>query len=66
MNLGDLDGDGISDLAVSAIYDDESGVTNGGAVYIIYLNADMTVKNYNKIYENGAGFTGNLDASDHF
>ena len=41
--LGDLDGDGVGDLAVGAVCDDDGG--NGhGAVWILFLNTDGTIK----------------------
>lgn len=53
--LGDLDGDGIPDLAVSAERDD-TGNTYAGAVYVLFLNADGTVKSHQKIAsETGGG-----------
>jgi hypothetical protein len=42
-NVGDLDGDGVSDLVVGA-YGDDTGVTSAGALYVLRLNADGTVK----------------------
>ncbi|MCH8824087.1 MAG: FG-GAP repeat protein [Planctomycetes bacterium] len=36
-SLGDLDGDGVGDLAVGAQNDDDGG-TNRGAVYILFLD----------------------------
>ena len=43
--LGDLDGDGINDLAVGAIGTDKSSVnTNEGAVHILLLNRDGSIK----------------------
>ena len=43
-SLGDLDGDGVTDLAVGADRDDDGGGTNRGAVYVLFLNANGTVK----------------------
>ncbi len=44
--LGDLDGDGIPDIAVST---DTDGVGSRGAVYIHFLKADGSVKSTSKI-----------------
>lgn len=41
--LSDLDGDGVTDLAVGAIGDDTAGIDRG-AVYVLFLNANGTVK----------------------
>ncbi|MCA9108490.1 MAG: FG-GAP repeat protein [Planctomycetaceae bacterium] len=64
-DLGDLDGDGINDIAVGAEYDDDGG-TNRGAIYIQFLNADGTVKSYQKISSTEGNFTATLDDSDFF
>ncbi len=63
--IGDVDGYGIPDLAVSAFLDDDGG-TNRGAVWILFLNADGTVKNEQKISDTEGGFSGILDDSDFF
>ena len=43
--LGDLDGDGINDIAVGAIGDDKSsGNTNEGVVHVLLLNRDGSIK----------------------
>ena len=47
-SLGDLDGDGVSDLAVGAYYDDTGGLKRG-AVHVLLMNADGTVKSSTKI-----------------
>ncbi len=44
-NIGDFDDDGITDIAVGA-YGDTSNV---GAIYMLFLNADCTVKSSKKI-----------------
>ena len=41
--IGDLNGDGVVDLAVGAPYDDDGG-SNRGAVYVLFMNTDGTVK----------------------
>ncbi len=67
--LGDLDGDGVGDLAVGAIGDDDgAGNANGnrGAVWVLFLNPDGTVKSHQKISDTEGGFTGTLDDDDWF
>ncbi|WP_372682406.1 GDSL-type esterase/lipase family protein [Desulfosarcina sp.] len=63
--LGDLDGDGVPDLAVGAEDDDDGGMDRG-AVYILFLNTDGTVKAHQKISDTSGGFTGALDDVDEF
>jgi len=63
--LGDLDGDGITDLAVGAVGDDD-GSSSQGAVWILFLNADGTVAGEQKISETAGGFGGDLDADEDF
>ncbi|MCP4958646.1 MAG: hypothetical protein GY925_05175, partial [Actinomycetia bacterium] len=62
-SIGDLDGDGIVDIAVGAYADDDGGI-NRGAVYVLFLNADGTVKAEQKISSTTGGLTGPLDDSD--
>jgi hypothetical protein len=64
-SLGDLDGDGIGDLAVDAPGDDDGG-TQQGAVWILFLDTDGTVKSEQKISETAGGFGGVLDDGDNF
>ena len=63
--LGDLDGDGVTDLAVGAYQDDDGG-TNRGAVWIVFLNSDGTVKAEQKISDTIGGFTGTLNNFANF
>ncbi len=62
-SLGDLDGDVIEDLAVGAPFDDD-GDFNEGAVWILFLNADGTVKSHQKISSLGGAFAGSLASGD--
>ena len=63
--IGDIDGDGINDIVVGAHLDDDGG-TDRGAVYVQFLNADGSIKSYQKISDTQGGFTGTLDNSDRF
>ncbi|MCP5027972.1 MAG: hypothetical protein GY929_16980, partial [Actinomycetia bacterium] len=64
-SIGDVDGDGIVDVAVGAYRDDDGG-TDRGAVYVLLLNADGTVKAEQKISSTAGGLTGPLDDGDWF
>lgn len=55
-NMGDLDGDGVVDLAVGASSDEAVPAGPGGAVYLLYLSNDGTVKSHVKIADGLAGF----------
>lgn len=63
--IGDLDGDGITDLAVGAPNADD-GVTDAGAVWILFMNDDGTVDSSEKISRIAGGFNGTIRADDHF
>ena len=58
--LGDLDGNGAADIAVGAPGDDE-GELDAGAVWILFMNSNGTVRTKQKI----AFDTGGLDAFLH-
>ena len=45
--LGDLDGDGVGDVAVGAALDDDGG-PDLGAVWILFMNTDGTVRSDTK------------------
>ncbi|MHC5113312.1 MAG: FG-GAP-like repeat-containing protein, partial [Planctomycetota bacterium] len=63
--IGDLDGDGVRDLAAGAPGDDD-GMPDAGAVWILLLNADGTVKATQKISATAGNFAGMLAAGDAF
>ncbi len=65
-SLGDIDGDGVGDMAVGAVLDDDGGGFDRGAVWILFLNTDGTVKSHQKISDTAGGFTGILDNGDWF
>lgn len=54
--LGDLDGDGLLDLAVGAI----EQYAGDGSVYICFLNADLSLKRFQQITTGVGGFSGTL------
>lgn len=65
-SLGDFDGDGVVDLAVGASNDDTGG-NNRGAVYLLYLKQDGTVKAWGKIEDgNGSLTAGTIGDNDLF
>ena len=65
--LGDVDGDGVADLAAGAQADGDGGI-EAGTAYIFFLKSDGNIKNAQKlsyIYGNlGSFYT--LDAGDQF
>ncbi|MCF7957212.1 MAG: hypothetical protein K9M57_02055, partial [Phycisphaerae bacterium] len=65
-SLGDLDGDGIVDIAVGSCLDNDGGLYRSGAVWILFLNVNGTVKSHQKISASQGGFSGILDERDEF
>ncbi len=61
--IGDLDNDGIEDIAVGTDKDDDGG-TDRGAVQVLRVNADGTAQSEPKISDTEGGFTATLDNSD--
>lgn len=64
-NIGDLNGDGIDDLVVGSREDDDGGDSNG-AIWVLFLNNDLTVNSFQKISELEGGFNETLDEGDFF
>ena len=63
--IGDVNGDGITDLAVGAPNDDD-GSNDAGAVWILFMRMDGTVDAWQKVSDSEGSFGGSLDAEDHF
>ena len=64
-SLGDVDGDGVGDLAAGALGDGTPGGSQRGAVYVLLMNTDGTVKSSQKIaHQLGGGPT--LASTDYF
>ncbi|MCP3915013.1 MAG: hypothetical protein GY711_05620, partial [bacterium] len=61
--IGDLDDDGIEDIAVGAFRDDD-GAPNAGAIYVILMNFDGSVKAEQKISATSGGFLGDAVTGD--
>ena len=66
--MGDLDGDGVGDLAVGTHLSSDGDTTadKRGAVYVLFLNAAGTVKAFQKISDTEGNFAGVLDDNDQF
>lgn len=63
--ISDLDADGIEDVAVGAIGDDDGG-SDRGAVWILLMNTDGTVRLEQKISAADGNFNGVLTDGNHF
>jgi hypothetical protein len=64
--VGDLDQDGVLDCIVGARSDDDGGI-DAGAIYVLFLNPDATVRSEQKISALEGGLpAGLLDAGDFF
>jgi hypothetical protein len=65
VGLGDIDGDGVADLAVGAIRDDD-GALDAGAVWILTLNSSGAVETTRKLSALTLGMEGALAKWDYF
>ena len=65
MGLGDLDGDGVEDLAVGAGGDDD-GAHDTGAVWLLFLDPNGGVKSHAKISDVAPGAAPALASGDNF
>jgi hypothetical protein len=64
--IGDIDGDGIGDIAIGAPGKATGILFNSGAVWIVLLNENGTVKDQIKIAHGQNGFPSVLDEEDYF
>ncbi|GJM21342.1 MAG: hypothetical protein DHS20C15_12570 [Planctomycetota bacterium] len=64
-NAGDVDGDGLDDLIVGA-FGDPTGGPLAGAAYLLFMNADGTVRNFVKYGPGLGGFSGTINPQDRF
>jgi hypothetical protein len=63
--IGDVDGDGVLDIVVGARSDDD-GATDAGAVYILFMNHNGTVRYNQKISMLEGDFTDTLTTNSFF
>ena len=64
-SIGDLDDDGVTELAVGASYDDDGGYRTG-AIYILFLETTGQLKSAQKISSTYGDFPYDLRDSDYF
>ncbi|MDH3830901.1 MAG: integrin alpha, partial [Gammaproteobacteria bacterium] len=63
--IGDMNNDGIPDLAGGAP-DDDDGADNAGAFWILMMKTDGKIDGWQKVSASAGGFNGNLEADDNF
>jgi hypothetical protein len=64
-SIGDLNDDGVVDLAVGMPNDDDGGIDRG-AVWILFMNTDGTVQSSQKISSDQGDLDEDLEDEDHF
>ena len=64
-NIGDLDDDGVTDLAIGAFQQSLNGVRTG-AIWINFMNTDGTISSSKRIGDGTNGFGGSLQDGDRF
>ena len=63
--IGDLNGDGVPDLAVGARGDADGGLA-AGALWILFLRSNGTVRSFQKVGPGTGGFHGDVEPSNAF
>ena len=61
--IGDLNKDGVMDIAVSA-YRDNEGLSEGGAVFILFMNSNGTVKSHKKLNSSTSALSSLVKSGD--
>ena len=59
-NVGDINGDGVTDLAIGDVANADCETENCGAVYVVFLAADYGVQSFSVISESTNGFSHTL------
>ena len=55
--MADSNGDGVGDLAVGAVFDDDGG-PDRGAIYVLFMASTGVVKSFQKVSDTMGSFTG--------
>ena len=64
-SVGDINGDGISEIAVGA-YNQDDGGSGKGAIWMLFMDTNATVSSIQRISETSGSFNASLDEEDHF
>ena len=64
-SIGDLDADGVNDLAVGA-WGDDDGNTKAGAVHVLFMQASGVVRDSQKLSNSGGDFPYTLAENEYF
>src|ERR1044071_961357 len=64
--LGDIDGDGVEDIGVGAGYDSDGAGYEAGALWVLFMKKDGTVKGRQKISDLEGNFTEPLQSGWEF
>jgi hypothetical protein len=65
-NAGDVNGDGLADLLVSAYINDPNGVTDAGRAYVVYGKATTAAVELSEIAKGNGGFAINGGTSNDY
>lgn len=65
-SIGDLDGDGVQDIAVGALFDENGATSDTGAIWIHFMNTNGSIDSSVKIGEGTTNGPTGLEASDSY